>query len=188
MKLLALDMDGVINSNKLIRAWCDNEYNNFKKLFPEYSEEQLKAKVKEKYKEYFNHSKELIFSELAARVTEICEKTDCYILWTSTWRLLKEYKNMDDAKEMFNRHNLPGNKLIGYTPSLQSFYSSTLRGDEIRCWLESNIYGKIEKCAVIDDLIYAGFNLPDNAKFFQTNIEYGITKKHVKDICKYLKK
>jgi hypothetical protein len=186
MKILALDMDGVVNSNKLINAWLQQETDYIKLINPELSDEKVHETVIKRFKDFFNDSKELIFTELALKVTKICEETDACILWTSSWRLENEYKDIEVAKEMFNRHYLPGDRLIGYTPSLHNFYGSNLRGDEIRVWLESNIYGKIKKCAVIDDLIYAGFNLPENAKFFQTNYEDGITDKLVNKICRYL--
>lgn len=43
---------------------------------------------------------------------EICEKTTADILWSSTWRKLPEYSDIKKAQEMFDRRDLPGEKLI----------------------------------------------------------------------------
>jgi hypothetical protein len=188
LKIIALDMDGVVNSSQHINNWIITKREEIKKQYPEFDPlgDEIFQLTRKEYQKEFNHMIELIFPDLAERITRICNETDCYIVWSSTWRKLDEYENIETAKEMFNLRGLPGDRLIGYTPSLHNFYGSNLRGDEIRVWLESNIYGKIKKCAVIDDLIYAGFNLPENAKFFQTNYEDGITDKLVNKICRYL--
>jgi hypothetical protein len=60
------------------------------------------------------------------------------------------------------------------------------RGSEIRAWINDNVYGKVIKCAVIDDRIDAGYCLPKCAKFFQINDQIGITEDETKDIINYL--
>jgi len=189
MKLICLDMDGVINSNYLIRNWINNKFKELENN-PEYScdYEKLRKAVRSKYAKEFCNCEELVFPELAKIIYDICEKTDANILWSSTWRKLKRYSNIEDAKEMFNRRGLPGNRLIGYTPDLskQYFSGSCARGSEIRMWLFNNTFGHIEKCAVIDDREDAGFGIPNNAKFFQTEEEIGITSEIAQDICNYL--
>jgi len=185
-KLLALDMDGVVNSTQLTRNWINSKYEMNKLNFPNLSELQLRDLTEQNFNEFFDYKTELIFPQLAEKITTICEKTNCYILWTSSWRLVPKYNDMEKTKEMFNRNNLPGDRLIGYTPNHEYFWGNSIRSDEIRNWLENNIYGIVEKCAVIDDSSYAGLNLPDNAKFFKTDSEIGITDSHVKNICKYL--
>ena len=49
-----------------------------------------------------------------------------------------------------------------------------------------NIYGKVIKCAVIDDRLDAGYGLPKCAKFFEINGQTGITEYDTENIIKYL--
>ena len=113
-KLLVLDMDGVVNSDYLIRLWFDGK-------FAELEDDGVygldaSLAVRKAYGEQFSNSTELVFPELAEHVSRIVQETDCSILWSSTWRLHSKYKNIETAKEMFDRRGLPGNALIGYTP------------------------------------------------------------------------
>lgn len=184
MKLIALDCDGVINSNFLIRKWIDSKFKELENDFD--NNDELRKAVRIAYSREFCNCEELVFPELASIITKICKETDAKILWTSTWRRLERYKNIEDAKEMFDRRGLPGDRLIGYTPHIGADYFSgnVSRGSEIRMWLFNNVFGDIEKCAVIDDREDAGFGIPKNAKFFQ--IADGITKEDAEEICSYL--
>ena len=89
---------------------------------------------------------------------------------------------------MFNRRGLPGDRLIGYTPKLGAdyIYGNCTRSEQINLWLKNNQYGYIDRCAVIDDRSDAGYQLVDNAKFFQTTFERGITDQIVDSVIKYL--
>lgn len=175
-KLLVLDMDGSgANSDQLIEKWIKDHEKKYGR-----------EKSVEMFKEEFNFSKELIFPEIAKRVNNIVDKTGCKILWSSTWRLLPEYKDIKDAIDMFNRRGLPGDALIGYTPDLGRM---SLRGDEIRMWLYNNKYGPIDyfkRVAVLDDIDDAGMNLPDNCMFFRTKEYSGLTDRIMKNIIEYL--
>lgn len=188
MKVIALDCDGVINSNILIRKWMADKYSEIEKKQNTFSYNEIREEVRNEFQKEFCHCEELVFPELAKIISTICEKTDAKILWSSTWRTLDRYKNIEDAKKMFNRRGLPGDVLIGYTPKLGAdfFTSSYSRGSEIRMWLFNNVYGNIEKCAVIDDREDAGHDLPTNAKFFQTDENVGITDLMSYEICDYL--
>lgn len=185
-KIIALDMDGVVNSSKHISDWIYDKRNEIKKENPTINDDDLFKLTREAYQQEFNHMIELIFPDLAERITRICKETDCYIVWSSTWRKLQEYSNIEIAKEMFNRRGLPGNKLIGYTPQQGMSWEGHCRGNEIRLWINDNVYGEVTKCAVIDDRHDAGYNLPKCAKFFQINDQIGITEDDVEDIIKYL--
>lgn len=177
IKIIALDMDGVINSNKLFYKWIMEHEKKYGR------EEAIKIFRKE-----FCSCEELVFPQLAKRITEICEKTDSYILWSSTWRKLERYKKIEDAQEMFNRRGLPGNRLIAYTPQSGFSWAGRCRGSEISLWIRNNQEYNILKCAVIDDRDDAGFNLPKCARFFQTLSEDGITNKTKKEIINFLNK
>ena len=182
MKLIALDMDGVVNSNILIRKWfIDKE----KELFELNNKQPTNTELRQAFKTEFKNSTELIFPQLAKYITEICEKTNAYILWTSTWRKLEKYSDINVAKDMFNRHGLPGDKLIGYTPQIGMSWTGHSRGSEIRLWLKNNdLNEEITHCAVIDDRVDAGENLPKNAKFFWIDPNQGISEYETINIIK----
>jgi hypothetical protein len=188
-KIIMLDMDGVVNSSTHVNNWISNKREEYKKQYPEYDilGNEIFQLTRKAYQKEFNHMMELIFPDLAERITRICNETNCYIVWSSTWRKLNEYKDIEVAKEMFNRRGLPGDRLIGYTPQQGMSWNGRCRGNEIRLWIQDNIYGKVTKCAVIDDRDDAGYNLPECAKFFQTNDQVGITEDNVEDIITYLK-
>lgn len=178
--IIALDMDGVVNSRQHITRWYESH-------LPLFSDMNTRDEIVELFKEEFDNSTELVFPDLAKRITDICEKTGSYILWSSSWRISPKYKNINDAKEMFNRRGLPGDRLIGYTPQLH-MYDGGYRGTAIRKWLENNdviSYDKLNKCAVIDDRADAGYNLPDKAFFFWIDETIGITDYEVEKIIKY---
>ena len=188
-KVIMLDMDGVVNSTTHCNNWIINKREEYKKQYPEYDVlgNEIFQLTRDAYQKEFNHMIELIFPDLAERITRICNETNCYIVWSSTWRKLNEYQDIEAAKEMFNRRGLPGDKLIGYTPQQGMSWNGHCRGNEIRLWIKDNIYGKVIKCAVIDDRDDAGYNLPKCAKFFQINDQVGITEYDVEDIINYLK-
>jgi hypothetical protein len=188
LKIIALDMDGVVNSTKHIGDWLYNKREEFKKQYPEFDPlgDEIFQLTRKEYQKEFNHMIELVFPDLAERIKRICDETDCYIVWSSTWRKLKEYEDIENAKEMFNRRGLPGDRLIGYTPQQGMAWGGCYRGSEIKLWINDNIYGEITKCAVIDDRYDAGYNLPKCAKFFQINDQTGITEEDTEDIIKYL--
>lgn len=177
-------MDGVVNSNILIRKWfIDKE----KELFELTNKQPTDTELRNAFKEEFKNSTELIFPQLAKYITEICEKTNAYILWTSTWRKLEKYSDINVAKDMFNRHGLPGDKLIGYTPQIGMSWYGRSRGSEIRLWLKNNnLPEEITHCAVIDDRVDAGENLPINAKFFWIDPNQGISDYETINIINYL--
>lgn len=179
-------MDGVINSDELISKWFSNKFNELENDGNYYTDDELRLKVRNAFKKEFCDSTELIFPELAKHIVKICNKTNCYILWSSTWRKLEKYQNIEDAKEMFNRRGLPGDRLIAYTPQIGTSWGGFCRGDEISLWIKNNEEYNIIKCAVIDDRLDAGYNLPNNAKYFNINEYCGITKYNTKDIIDYL--
>jgi len=187
-KIIALDMDGVVNSSQHINNWIINKREEIKKEYPEFNvlDDEIFQLTRKAYQKEFNHMIELIFPDLAERIKRICDETDCYIVWSSTWRKLNEYEDIEVAKEMFNRRGLPGDRLIGYTPRQGMSWEGHCRGSEIKLWINDNIYGKVTKCAVIDDRYDAGYNLPKCAKFFQINDQIGITEEDTEDIINYL--
>lgn len=187
LNLIALDMDGVVNSSIAIYDWFDKKMSELENNGFSYLDNEIRLEARKIFNKEFENSTELIFPELAQRIKRIVDETDCYILWISTWRKLEKYSNIEIAKDMFNRRGLPGDKLLDYTPSIGMAWSGSCRGNEIKMWINNNTYGKVNKCAVIDDREDAGYNLPSCAKFFQINEQIGITEYDMEDIINYLK-
>ena len=188
VKLIALDMDGVVNSNIKIRNWFSDKMVELENQGYSYINNELRLEARKAFNEEFDHSTELIFPELAKYIKQIVDKTDCYILWSSSWRTLDKYSDIEIAKDMFNRHDLPGNKLIGYTPQLH-FMDQGIRGNQIRTWLYNNTlfeYNDLYKCAVIDDRFDAGEMLPNKCQFFWIDPNIGITEYETNKIITYL--
>lgn len=188
VKLIALDMDGVVNSDIKIRKWFSNKMSELESQGYSYLNNEIRIEARKQFDKEFEHSTELIFPELAAYITQIVNETNCYILWSSSWRNLSKYNDIEVAKKMFNKHNLPGDKLIGYTPQLH-FMDQGIRGNQIRSWLYNNKYfdyKDLYKCAVIDDRYDAGDMLPNKAKFFWIDPKQGITEYETKNIINYL--
>ena len=176
MKILFLDMDGAgANSDTLIMEWI-----NHKQL-----EGFSKKEVVSEYRKTFCDGLEAIFPEKSNLVKKIIESTGAKIVWSTDWRKYHPYlRNIEAAKEMLDRHDMCGYALIGYTPDFGHY---DFRGNEIRQYL-FNAKGNgmnIEKSAVLDDREDAGFNLPENCKFFKTRTSIGVTEEIANAIIDY---
>lgn len=184
MKVIALDMDGVVNSKKKITEWLDAKKNHFASLGS--SAAEAEDKTRKAYIEEFQNMTELVFPEYAVRVSKIVDETGAKILWSSTWRNIDKYKDLEVAKDMFNRRGLPGEALLDRTPDfLADFRHDCYRGSEISLWLKE--HPEVTKCAVIDDREDAGYGLPSNAQYFATTWQSGLTDEVTDAIIKYLK-
>lgn len=181
IKILFADSDGAcFNCNYLQALWLKNQTGD--------DEEKHK-----KFRKEFCDWTELVFPEMAARVTRIVEETGCKIIWSSTWRYLDEYKDISRAIEMFNRRGLPGESLIGYTPFTGT---SALRGEEIAAAVKLFNFGgytfnkdmeyEIVKAAVVDDDTFAGYGLPSCCRWFRTYEDYGMTEEITDKVINYL--
>lgn len=171
-KIIFLDMDGVVNSTVEIVKYLDNLVEN---------ECYTKEEARKKYNIDFCYMTELIFPIHAERITRICNECDCDIVWSTNWRIIKEYKNnIDNARSMLTRRGIPGERLIGYTPYLP--YS--FRHIEISTWLKT--YGKkIKRFAILDDRQDASYNTK-RGKYFKTDFKYGLTEEITQDVIKWL--
>lgn len=186
VKVIMLDMDGVVNSSKHVHNWINYKREEITKNNPNIDKEELFNLTKKAYSEEFVHCEELVFPDLAEYIKRICDETDCYIVWSSTWRKLERYQDIEKAREMFKRRNLPGDRLIAYTPQIGMAWGGICRGSEIACWVRDNTEYNVIKCAVIDDRKDAGFNLTKCCKFFQTFSWQGITRELTNEIIDFL--
>lgn len=182
--IIMLDMDGVVNSSELCKKWINNRFliqesNNH------LTDQEVRNAVREAYKKQFVNSKQLVFPQLAKIICDICQICDAYIVWSSTWRMLPQYKDIEDAKNMFNRRGLPGDRLIDYTPVIR-FNDGGYRSSCINQWLNKNKDKyNVKKVAVIDDRWDAGCNLNEKCMFFQTDDCLGITEQLKTEVINY---
>ena len=181
IKILFADSDGAcFNCNYLQALWLKNQTGSAKDRHQKFIRE-------------FCDYTELVFPEMAARVTRIVEETGCKIIWSSTWRWLAKYKDIRSAVEMFNRRGLPGKALIGYTPFLSI---TALRGEEIATAVKlfnsggytfnKDMEFEIVKAAVVDDDPTVGNSLPSCCHWFRTYEDYGMTEKITNKVINYL--
>lgn len=181
VNLIALDMDGVVNSNELILDWL---YRHRDELIEEYKD-QADEEVKKLFKYTFKNGRELVFPQLAEKVTRLCRETDSYILWSTDWRRIDPYVNSTEAiLTLFRKFDLPTDRFLGCTPVFNSS-----RGTEINAWIESNkffSYKDLHRCAVLDDLLEAGIGLSEKCKLFKTDPNIGITEQIVENAKRFL--
>ncbi len=86
---------------------------------------------------------------------DIVEKTDAYIVLSSTWRINKEVEDKSQLwNEFINNMKVEGleKRVIGTTPVLMDNEKIVFqRCNEIKQWLTENTDKNIEKFVIIDD-------------------------------------
>ena len=185
--ILFLDMDGVLNNNHLIRKWCDNKFIELQKEHQNLKYSEIYNLVNDEFKKEFKFGTELIFSELAQRLQEIIEKCNLKIIWSTSWRTVSPYRNIYNAKAMLERHGLNGSALIGYTPNFSRLsYGSDTRINEILSFIKNNTFGITfnDKLAAIDDMNLSELE-ENNIKFFNTEVEFGLTEEIKNKMLEY---
>lgn len=187
--ILFLDMDGVLNSNYLIRKWCDNKFLELQDKKPHLNLSEIKTQVTHEFYQEFKHGKELIFPELAKRLNEVIEKCNLKIVWSSTWRYISPYQgNINNARAMLERRGINGSSLIGYTPNFSRFTDGGNydRMSEIISFIKNNTFGITfeDRLAAIDDLNLEELE-NDNIKFFGTEVEFGLTENIKNQMIEY---
>lgn len=164
MKVVFLDVDGVLNSEKYMRLRF-NENGNERLDYP-YSEFDPDA---------------------VNRFNTIVEKTGTEIVVSSTWRLGRSF---EDLQILFKRVGIRGN-IIGVTPALhdRGKYGETVRGDEIKQWLEEakEFFSEKEISYVIVDDDNDMLKEQQN-NFIKTSWMSGLEDHHVEEAIKILNK
>lgn len=190
MNVLFLDMDGVLNNSYLTRKWFDKRYLEYEDKKLDFNNDyELWDKIRKEFNEMTCQGKEYIFPELANRLNEVIEKVDLKIIWSSTWRLLPEYKDIENAREMLKRHGINGDALIEYTGHndyIHRDHAYRARIDEILSFVEKNDLGisKKDKLGAIDDLNLKSLE-KYGIKFFQTEMEFGLTEEIKNNMIDY---
>ena len=187
--ILFLDMDGVLNSNYLIRKWCDDKYLELETEIGQTDLSKIREKVTHEFYKEFKHGKELIFPELAKRLNEVIEKCNVKIIWSSTWRYVSPYRgNINTARAMLERRGINGSSLIGYTPNFSRFTDGGNYGrmSEILAFVKNNTLGITfdDRLATIDDLNLEELE-NDDIKFFGTEAEFGLTENIKNQMIEY---
>lgn len=118
-----------------------------------------------------------------ANLKDICDKTSCKLVITSTWRFM----GLERLSQMWSHRELPG-KIIGRTPLLD-----TKRGEEIKHWLENSPNTVDKYCIIDDDTDFLPEQMPyfvktsgnmDHTDF--VDLGYGLTKECAQQVIKIL--
>jgi len=156
MKIIFLDIDGVLNSN----AWFKSEEYNIKAKNMSFPDTHL--------------DKKCIFN-----LNYLCNLSGADIVISSTWR------EFDYCASALRRNGVTGN-IIGTTPCLRKklengLYIGKTRGEEIQAWLDNNGY---EFYVIIDDC--SDMLRSQKKYFVQINGTVGLTKNNVLQALKIL--
>ena len=119
--------------------------------------------------------------EIAKRLSKLITDFDMYIVASTTWRY---YYSMEDFKELLTLRGLPGERLIGYTPSF-AWQKGEPRSAEIKYFLE-HFDQPVEKYIILDDLEEARFDT-DKGRLFKTDYNRGYDEEIDKAVREYLK-
>jgi hypothetical protein len=162
MKILFVDFDGVLNSDRYFEG---NEYVEYRKSVNEGSET-------------YNHSFHLDPSAIELLNGLMNDIYDLRIVISSTW---KRYGRLDECKSYLGERGFTHvGKIIGATPDL----SDVMRGQEIREWCIAHI-GEFENYCIVDD---NDDMLPEQLPYFvQTDSRVGLTVKDIEKIKQILK-
>lgn len=120
MKIIFLDIDGVINNTDWI-----HEQHTLKKL------NKAKKEQKELSKEEFYG--EMLNPEMIVNLNRIILLTGAKVVISSTWRNGLE---VEQLQRMFDKKGFKG-EIIGKTPNLRD--QDSVRGNEIASWIRTNV-------------------------------------------------
>lgn len=155
MKIIFLDVDGVLNSEKHYRKRGEPDYR---------WEDEPPYPLSE------------FDSEAVALLNRIIKETDAKIVVSSTWRI---GRSVDELKELFKNVGVEG-EIIDKTKILRERrgYERVVRGTEIRRWIEEFEDESFENYIIIDD---DGDMLPSQKKdhFVKTSFWFGLTEEDV---------
>ena len=163
MKVIFLDIDGVLNTEIYVRHFFNiATFGKTKSCHDEFG---------------------VLFDSVAVEwLSYIINETGAEIVISSTWK----YNGLGSLVSMWEKRKLPG-RIIGITPTIKSdqslsFKERAERGNEIRAWLENN--PEVESCVIIDDDDdMLEYQMPF---FIQTDPIYGITGREAESAIRIL--
>ena len=168
MKVLFLDIDGVLNSENWFgyRLYCikNNMFNEVIN-FVNTNDERIKYKLS------------MIDDRAIANLNRIIEETGCKVVLSSSWRSCVEAENTLTEYLL----KLKGFKYEFYdvTPRLWFSDFSTTRGEEIKFWLDKESEkNEIESFVILDD-DYSDILPEQMNNFIQIDGQVGLTDKDV---------
>ena len=182
-----MDCDGVINSDDFLTEWIAS-HGDTKESMLEFKRSHCIHDGHDGY----------VVPELVGNLKSVCERTNCRIVWSSSWRENYLKKNPDsgdfffDFKEirsLWKAKGFPIEYFLDCTPCENcSRYSYVPRGVEIQMWIDANKERyNIGRMAVLDDNEDAGIGLDcDDAKFFQTTFKEGLTRRIADEVVEWL--
>lgn len=151
MKVIFLDIDGVLNSHDNMNAL----HSCAKALFPNVNDSKAREfYTKDKYGQLFD-------DRCIRHLQRIILLTDADIVITSTWRK----DGISNLLKLWKDRNLPG-RIIGMTPILNK-----PRGEEIEDYLFQNDF--VTNYCIIDD--NSDMLFEQELNFVKTNGKFGIT-------------
>lgn len=172
MKVLFLDIDGVLNSENWAgyRLYCikNNMYDRVLNFIDTNDENT-------------EHTLTMIDDRAIANLNRIVEETGCKVVLSSSWRSSRESENV------FTQYilKLKGFKyeLYGVTPRLWHKEFGTQRGEEIQSWMNKELEkNEIESYVILDD---DSDMLPEQMNnFIHVDANIGLT---YSDVCKAIK-
>ena len=159
--IIALDMDGVLNSHEYFKATYNERHNKeIEELYPE-----------------DGYWLSMIDPEKVSLLNQIIEATGAVVVISSSWRITNSYSDM---QRLLDQKGFIG-KIIGATPKTYQLEdgSWSCRGDEIQHWLDSVTNASIAKelkFVILDDNSDMG-HLKE--RLILTTWQQGLLKEHV---------
>lgn len=141
MKVLFLDIDGVLNSENWFayRIYCvKNNMFNILMNFVDTDDRNIKHKLT------------MLDDRAIANLNRIVEETGCKVVLSSSWRSSR--KSVNDLTQYILKIKGFKYELYGVTPRIQRDEFGTQRGEEIQMWMDKESEkNKIESFVILDD-------------------------------------
>lgn len=165
MKIVFLDIDGVLNSNppqNIKKKWADT-----------YKSADYLMKL------------DGLDQDIVDNFKYVIDQTDCKIVFSTSWRYYKDHfiVGSDWRKSLSEMLNVSMDIFIDNIPDISfcggwdSGNYKRRRGDEIKAWLDNNSSKyQIESYCVIDDEIEDIISVIDKKYVIKTDPRYGLTK------------